>query len=157
MAKKYDDDDWDDLEELEEGEPGVLSTTRILVGLLVIVILAIVVARLVLWEEPEYSEVTPRLHGLWTTSHPDCNDQYFEFRRETVTIGTGGTGVVKYEIDGMDTHKVGDLDQYTIFYHDLAGKKHVLDLLLDEPGEVMRFTDSADVYWTRFDAQQGSR
>jgi hypothetical protein len=157
MARKYNDDDWDDLEDLEEQKPGVLSTTRILVGLLVVVILAIAVARLVLWQEPEFSEVTPRLYGLWTTSHPDFNDQYFEFRKDTVIIGTGGTGVVKYEVDGMDTHEVGDLDQYTIFYHDLAGKTHVLDMLVDEPGEVMRFTDSADAYWTRFSLQEGSQ
>ena len=66
MARRYDDeDDWDDLEELEEEEqePGILTTTRILVGMLVFVVLAIVVTRLVFWENPEYT-VDIEVYGL---------------------------------------------------------------------------------------------
>jgi len=156
MARsRYDDDDWDDFEELEEEEqePGILTTTRILVALLVVVVVAIVVARLVLREAPEYAEVTPRLIGLWTSSHPEYNDQYVEFQRNTVMFGTGGTGVVKYKVQGMDAEKIGDVDRYTIFYRDLAGTNRIADMLLDEPGEVLRFTDSADARWTRFEQQ----
>jgi len=154
MARRYDDDDdWDEIEEFEEEEqePGILTTTRILVGLLVVVVVAIVVARLVLLEKPEFAEVTPRLFGLWTTSHPEYTDQYVEFRRDTVTFGTGGTGVVKFKVSGMDTEKVGDIDRYTVFYRDLAGTKHTVGLFLDEPGVVLRFTDSAEARWTRYE------
>jgi hypothetical protein len=160
MPRRYDDeDDWDDLEEFEEEErePGILTTTRILVGLLVVVVVAIVVARLVFWENPEYSEVSPRLFGLWTTSHPEVNDQYIEFRSNTVTFGTGGTGVVKYKVYGMDVDEVGDLTKYTIFYRDLAGTDHTVDVVLDAPGQELWFTDSADARWTRFEMQGGAQ
>jgi hypothetical protein len=153
MVRRFDDDDWDDFEELEEEdqEPGILTTTRILVGLVVVVVLAIVIARLVFWEHPEFSEVSPRLFGIWTTSHPEFNDQYVEFRKDTVTFGTGGTGVVKYKVNGMDVDEVGDLTQYTIFYRDLAGTEHTVNIFLDAPGQVLRFTDNADAYWSRFE------
>jgi len=156
MARRYDDDDdWDDIEDFEEEEqePGILTTTRILVGLLVVVVAAIVVARLVLWETPEYAEITPRLIGLWTSSHPEFTDRYVEFQRNSIMFGTGGTGVVKFKVQGMNAEKIGDVDRYTIFYRDLAGTKHYADMLLDEPGEVLRFTDSADARWTRFEQQ----
>ena len=158
MARRYDDDDWDDFEEYEEEEkePGILTTTRILVGLLVVVVAAIVVARLVLWENPEFSEVTPRLFGLWTTAHPEFNDRYVEFQKGTVTFGTGGTGVVRFKVLGMDAEKVGDLDHYTVFYRDLAGTKHTVDLILDEPGVVLRFTDSAEARWVRYEMPEAS-
>lgn len=152
MAKRYDDDDWDDFEEYEEEvKPGILTTTRILVGLLVVFVVAIVAARIVLWEKPEFSELTPRLFGLWTTSSPEYSDRYVEFHRNRIIFGTGGTGVVKFNVSGMDAAKIGDIDHYTVFYRDLAGTRHAVDVLLDEPGEVLRFTDSAEARWTRFD------
>ena len=153
MARReFDDDDWDDIEEYEEeAEPGVLTTTRILVGLLIVVVVAITVARLVLWEKPEFAELTPRLFGLWTTTHPEFNDRYVEFQKNRVIFGTGGTGVVTFKVSGMDAEKVGDIDRYTIFYRDLAGTGHIVSMFLDEPGEVLRFTDSAEARWTRFE------
>jgi len=151
MARRELDDDWDDFEEYEEEkEPGVLTTTRILVGLLVVVVAAILVARLVLWEKPGFAEVTPRLFGLWTTTHPEFNDRYVEFEQNRVIFGTGGTGVVKFKVSGMDAEKIGDIDHYTVYYSDLAGTKHLVDVFLDEPGEVLRFTDSAEARWTRY-------
>jgi hypothetical protein len=152
MARREYDDDWDDFEEHEEEKgPGVLTTTRILVALLVMVVVAIVVARLVLFEKPEFAEVTPRLFGLWTTTHPEFNDRYVEFEKNRVIFGTGGTGVVKFKVSGMDVEKVGDIDHYTVFYRDLAGTKHTVDLFLDEAGEILRFTDSAEVRWVRYE------
>jgi len=54
VRREFDDDDWDDFEEYEEEkEPGILTTTRILVGLLVVLVVTILVARLVLWEPRE--------------------------------------------------------------------------------------------------------
>jgi hypothetical protein len=153
--REYDDDDWDDFEEFEEeAEPGILSTTRILVGLLVVVVAAILLARLVLWEKPDFAEVTPRLFGLWTTTYPEFNDRYVEFEHNRIIFGTGGTGVVKFKVSGMDIEKIGDIDHYTIFYRDLAGTRHTVDLFLDEPGEVLRFTDSAEARWTRFELKE---
>ena len=136
MARReFDDDDWDDFEEYEEeAESGVLTTTRILVGLLIVVVVAILVARLVLWEKPEFAELTPRLFGLWTTTHPEFNDRYVEFQKNRVIFGTGGTGVVKFKVSGMDVEKIGDIDHYTVFYRDLAGTEHTVDVVLDESG-----------------------
>lgn len=148
-------DDWDDFEELEEEEkPGILTTTRILVALLVVVVVAIVAARLFLSEKPEFAEITPRLFGLWTTTHPEFNDRYVEFEQNRVIFGTGGTGVVKFKVSGMDTEKIGDIDHYTVFYRDLAGTRHAVDVFLDQPGEVLRFTDSAEARWTRFNLKR---
>ena len=131
-------------------EPGFLTTPRILVGLAAVVLISIAVARGVLLEKPEYTEVAPRLLGLWTTSHPEYSDRFVEFRKDAVIIGTGGTSSVKYSVDGMDSETVGDVDRYTIFYRDLAGTEHEMGLFLEEGGEVLRFTDSADASWTRF-------
>jgi hypothetical protein len=154
MAKRTD-DDWDDFEEYEEEvEPGILTTSRILVGLLVVFVVAIVSARLVLWEKPEFSELTPRLFGLWTTTYPELNDRYVEFEKNRVIFGTGGTGVVKFNVSGMDTEKIGDIDHYTVFYRDLAGTRHTVDVILDAPGEVLWFTDSAEARWTRFEERK---
>lgn len=156
MARKEYDDDWDDFEENEEEErkPGILTTGRILVALLVVVVVTIVVARLVLRENPEFAEVTPRLFGLWTTDHPEFNDRFVEFEKNRVIFGTGGTGVVKFKVSGMDADKIGDIDHYTIFYRDLAGTKHSVGLFLDEAGELLRFTDSAEARWIRFEEKE---
>ena len=155
MARREYDDDWDDFEEIEEEKsPGILTSTRIVVALLVMVVAAIVVARLVFLEKPEFSEITPRLFGLWTTSHPEFSDRYVEFEKNRIIFGTGGTGVVKFKVSGMDVEKIGDIDHYTIFYRDLAGTRHIVDFFLDEPGKVLRFTDSAEARWTRFEPRQ---
>ena len=158
-ARRYDDDDdWEDsgeFEELEiEEEPGVLTTTRILVGLLVVVAVAVIAARLLLSEKPEFSEVTPALIGIWTTTHPEYNDEYVEFRKDTVKFGLGGTREVKFQVQGMDVDKVGDIDQFVIYYRDLAGTPHEVQMFLDESGQVLRFTDSAEARWTRWQEEE---
>jgi len=153
MARQGYEEDWEDedLEELEIAEePGLLTTTRILVGLLVVVIVTIVVARLLLFDKPEFAEVTPRLFGLWTTSHPEYTDRYVEFRKNEVVFGTGGTGVVKYKVYGMNTDKVGDIDRYTILYRDLAGTKREVNVFMEETGDILRFTDAAEARWIRW-------
>ena len=148
-------DDWDDFDEVEEEEsPGVLTTTRILVALLVLIVVTIVATRLVFLEKPEFAEITPRLFGLWTTNHPEFNDRYVEFEKNRIIFGTGGTGVVKFKVSGMDVEKIGDIDHYTIFYSDLAGTRHIVDFFLDEPGAVLRYTDSAEARWTRFEIKR---
>jgi hypothetical protein len=154
-ARRYDDDDdWDDSGEFEEvqieEEPGILTTTRILVGLLVVVVIAIVASRLLLREKPEFSEVSPALIGLWTTTHPVYNDEYVEFRKKAIKFGLGGTREVKFQVQGMDIDKVGDINQYSIFYRDLAGTPHEVEMFLDESGEILRFTDRAEARWTRW-------
>lgn len=155
MVNRYDEDDRDDFEEYEEEvEPGILTTTRVLVGLLVVVIVAIVTARLMMWEKPEFSEVSPRLIGLWTTTHPEFNDQYVEFEQNRVIFGTGGTGEVKFIVSGMNTEKVGDADHFEVFYRDLAGTKHSVNLFMLEGVDVIRFTDRAEARWTRLELSQ---
>ena len=62
--------------------------------------------------------------------------------------------MVKFKVSGMDAEKIGDIDHYTLFYRALAGTRLFVDVFLDEPGEVLRFTDSAEVRWTRFELRE---
>ena len=147
----YNDDDWDDLEEeIEEVRPpGILSTTRILVGLAVLMVVAVVAAKIIGYDPPDLSEVPPRLIGLWSCDDPAQSDHYVEFRREFVIFGTGGTGDLKCRVSGLDTEKTGNVDRFTVRYRDMAGIKHRISMLLDESGSVLLFTDQPSVHWSR--------
>jgi len=149
----YNDDDWDDFEEEieEERPPGVLSTSRILVGLAVLVVVAVVAAKIIGYDPPDLSEVPPQLVGLWSCDDPDQSDHYVEFRREFIIFGTGGTGDLKCRVSGLDTETVGSLRGFTVRYRDMAGIKHRKSMLLDESGTVLLFTDQPSVHWSRLD------
>ncbi len=147
----YNDDDWDDFEEeIEEERPqGIFSTTRILVGLVVLVVVAVVAAKIIGYDPPDLSEMPPQLIGLWSSDDPAQSDHYVEFRREFVIFGTGGTGDLKCRVSGLDIEKIGKIDRFTIRYRDMAGIKHRKSMLLDESGTVLLFTDQPSVHWSR--------
>jgi len=130
----FNDDAWDDLEQQkEEKRPrGVLTTPRILVGLAVLAVIAVVI-------------------GLWGCDDPARSDHYVEFRREFVIFGRGGTRTVKFRVSGIDVEKVGTVDGFTVRYSDLAGVKHRTSMLLDETGTVLRFNDEPSARWSRID------
>ena len=147
----YNDDEWDDFEEeIEEVRPpGILSTTRILVGLAVLMVVSVVAAKIIGYDPPDLSEVPPQLIGLWSCDDPDQSDHYVEFRREFIIFGTGGTGDLKCRVSGLDTEKTGNVDRFTVRYRDMAGIKHRISMLLDESGTVLLFTDQPSVRWSR--------
>ena len=150
---EFNDDEWDDFEEeVEEERPqGILSTTRILAALAVLVVVAVVTAKVIDYDPPDLREVPPRLIGLWTCDDPAQSDHYVEFRREFVIFGTGGTGDIKCRVSGIDAEKVGNVDRFTVRYRDMAGIKHRRSMLLDESGTVLRFTDQPSVRWSFFE------
>jgi hypothetical protein len=149
----FNDDPWDDFEEKKEEKRslGALTTPRILVGLAVLAVVAVVVARMISLDPPDLTEMPPQLIGLWSCDDPARSDHYVEFRREFVTFGTGGTGTVKFRVSGIDVEKVGTVDGFTVRYRDLAGIKHRTSMLLDETGTVLRFNDEPSVRWSRVD------
>jgi len=150
---EYNDDEWDEFEEEveEERSQGPLSTTRILAGLAVLVVVAVVAAKIIDYDPPDLREVPPRLIGLWTCDDPARSDHYVEFRREFVIFGNGGAGDIKCRVSGLDAEKVGNVDQFTVRYRDMAGIKHRTTMLLDESGTVLRFTDQPSVQWSRLE------
>jgi len=147
----YKDDEWDDFEEEieEERPPGFLSTSRILVGLAVLVAVAVVAAKIIGYDPPDLREVPPQLIGLWSCDDPDQSDHYVEFRREFIIFGTGGTGDIKCRVSGLDTETTGKIDRFIIRYRDMAGIRHRKSMLLDESGSVLLFTDQPSVRWSR--------
>lgn len=149
----FNDDAWDDLEERkEEKRPrGAITTPRILVGLVVLAVIAVVAARMISLDPPDLTEVPPQLIGLWSCDDPARSDHYVEFRREFVIFGRGGTGAVKFPVSGIDVEKIGTADGFTVRYRDLAGVKHRTSMLLDESGIVLRFNDQPSVRWSRVD------
>jgi len=149
----FNDDAWDDLEEKNEKNrpPGVLTTPRILVGLAVLVVVAVVAAKIISYDPPDLTEMPPQLIGLWSCDDPAKSDHYVEFRHEFIIFGKGGTSDVKFRVSGIDVEKVGSADKFTVRYRDLAGIKHRTSMLLDESESVLRFDDQPAVQWSRLD------
>jgi hypothetical protein len=151
-------EDWDDLDDSGEvrqvrgsDEPeGFLTTRRIIVGLILLAVVAIIFGRFVVHEKPQMSEVPESLIGLWTCGDPERSDHYVEFRTHFIILGKGGPSDLKYRVQGADVEQVGDLRQYSIYYRDLAGTRHVDDLLLDEGGTTIRFTHEPQVFYSKF-------
>ena len=128
-----------------------LTTPRILVGLAVLAVIAVVAARMISLDPPDLTEMPPQLIGLWGCDDPARSDHYVEFRREFVIFGRGGTRTVKFRVSGIDVEKVGTVDGFTVRYSDLAGVKHRTSMLLDETGTVLRFNDEPSARWSRID------
>ena len=143
-------DDWDDEPVVVERKPSVVSTRRILIGLVVVAVLAVVVGGRMTREPMRYSEVPDALLGTWTCDHPEHSDLWIEFERERVSFGTGGTGSNNCRVLGVDEEAVGNLRQFVVLYKDMAGRKHRRELLLDASGESLRFTDRPALAYSRY-------
>ena len=153
MGKKDDwDDDWDDDDVKQKPpRPEILTTRRILWGLAAVALVAIAVGSVVSRDEYQFRESPSRLLGMWSCEDPERSDIWVEFRPEFVVFGTGGTGILKARILGIKFEQVGDVERYTVFYRDLAGKEHNKEVVLVPPGTSLRFSDEPGVDWTRFD------
>ncbi len=149
MEKK---DDWDaaDVKQKPPG-PEILTTRRILWGLAAVALVAIAVGSVVSRDEYQFRESPSRLLGMWSCEDPERSDIWVEFRPEFVVFGIGGTGMLKARILGIKFEQVGDVERYTVFYRDLAGKEHNKEVVLAPPGTSLRFSDEPGVDWTRFD------
>jgi hypothetical protein len=154
--RKHDDwdDDWDDDKPRKREKPkddgGILSTRRIVVGLVVIAVAAILIGSFAR-SEYDFSEVPAGLLGMWTCNDPDSSDLWVEFRRDSIVFGTGGTGTVTHRIVGVDFEHVGGIRRYKVFYRDLAGKEHMKEALLPESERTLRFTDFPGAEWVRYE------
>ena len=149
MEKK---DDWDAADVKQKPPaPEILTTRRILWGLAAVALVAIAVGSVVSRDEYQFRESPSRLLGMWSCEDPERSDIWVEFRPEFVVFGTGGTGTLKARILGIKFEQVGDVERYTVFYRDLAGKEHNKEVVLAPPGTSLRFSDEPGVDWTRFD------
>ncbi len=151
-------DDWDDFDDFEDDEQpqepareGLLTTRRIIVGVAVAAVVAIVIGRMIVHEKPQVPEAPQPLVGLWTCEDQARSDHYVEFGRDFVVFGTGGTGSHRCRVLGSDQESVGDLKQYTVYYRDMAGVRHVRDIVYDAPRNTIRFTDEPRVTYSRFE------
>ena len=120
-------------------------------------VIAIVAARIVLCvRNLQFSELSPRLIGLWTYEvTPSCTINTWNSNKNRVIFGTGRDRRVKFTRVGYQCRKgLGEIGHYTVYYRDIAGTRHMVDVFLDEPGEVLRFTDNAEARWTRFDLSE---
>jgi hypothetical protein len=146
------DDDWDDdVVEKKPPRPDVLTTRTILWGLVVAAIAAVVVGSLLSSDSFDFQEAPSRLVGMWTCADPERSDLWVEFRGDFVIFGTGGTGTMKYRIEGGNMEKVGEIERYKVFFRDLAGKEHNREILLAPPGTSLRFADDPKTSWKRFE------
>ena len=125
-----------------------LTKPRVLAALVVVVV--VVTAMVVNRERMDLKEIPSSLIGLWTTDDQERSDFYIEFRRESLRLGTGGTGEVKYRVLGLNTETIGGVGHLKLYYRDLAGTRQVMEMLLDETGEELRFMDQPGAVWTRF-------
>jgi hypothetical protein len=146
-------DDWDDdvVVKKKPQRPDGLTTRRILWGLAVVAIAAVVLGSLLSKDAFDFQEAPSRLVGVWTCEDPERSDLWVEFRGDFVIFGTGGTGTMKYRILGGNVEKVGEIERYKIFFRDLAGKEHNREILLAPPGNSLRFADEPSTSWTRFE------
>ncbi len=132
-----------------ERPKGAFTRPRIVAVLVVLV--AVVMVWVVNREHFELEEVPSSLIGLWTTDDQEMSDQFVEFRPETIRLGTGGTSDVKFNVLGLNAETIGGVGHLTLYYRDLAGTRHAMEMLLDAKGEELRFMDHPGIVWTRLD------
>ena len=153
MRRKDDwDDDWDDDVVVKKKAPERqgLTTRKILWGLLGVALVAVLVGTIVSRDDYRFEESPPAILGMWTCDDPATPDLWVEFLPRTVVFGTGGTGTQKYRILGVTYERVGDVDRYTVYYRNLAGREHTLEVVLMPSGNQLRFADRPAVTWTRY-------
>jgi len=121
----------------------------------IVAVLAVLVVVVVVWvvnrERFEFNEVPSSLIGLWTTDDQEKSDQFVEFKPETIRLGTGGTSDVRFKVLGLNAETIGGVEHLTLYYRDLAGTRHAMEMLLDEAGEELRFMDQPRAVWTRLE------
>ena len=146
-------DGWDDdvVVKKKPQRPDGLTTRRILWGLAVVAIAAVVLGSLLSRDAFDFQVAPSRLVGVWTCTDPERSDLWVEFRGDFVIFGTGGTGTMKYRILGGNVEKVGEIERYRIFLRDLAGKEHDREILLAPLGDSLRFADDPKTNWTRYE------
>lgn len=140
-------DDWDDDKPTTPEDPGMITTPRILIGLVVVIVAALVIGGIVGRSDYQFEEVPEPLIGMWTCEDPERSDLWVEFKRNLITFGTGGTGDVTHRVVGVDHDQVGEINRYQIVYRDLAGRQHMREVLLSASGDSLRFADDANTTW----------
>jgi hypothetical protein len=99
----------------------------------------------------QLSEVPAQLIGTWTCDNEEHSDLWVEFERDAVTFGTGGTGRLRCRVLGSNADTTGSVYRFAVKYKDMAGDKHLKEILMDESGTALRFTDRPDLRYSRYD------
>lgn len=136
---------------LDEEPPDTITTRRILIAVAVLAVAIVVVSQVAFREPLQFREIPPRLIGLWTCEDPVRSDWYVDFARESITFGRGGTSRLKCSVVGLNSERIGEVDHYTVHYRDMAKKKHVMEILLDDSGTEIRLTSEPGVIWRKYE------
>jgi hypothetical protein len=121
-----------------------------------LVILGLVLAFVVydaVFDKPEGAlrTVPDRFHGAWVTAHSGYSDRYLEFRRETVTFGTGGVNSQTFKITGFDHSREPDgRELNTVYFRSVNGSDFSRQFHFSEgKRKTLVFVDQPDVDWTQ--------
>ena len=92
-----------------------------------------------------------RLSGIWETTEPRYAGCYFEIRDDYIIFHNGllySNINTIMEITGITDKGVG---KYDIHYQDLDGEASILSLILytSKKGDIIRFKNQYQIYWTR--------
>ena len=92
-----------------------------------------------------------RLSGIWETTEPRYEGCYFEIRDDLIVFHNGLLYSNKNKImkvKGVTDKGVG---RYDIRYEDLDGAEYTLSLVLytSKKGDIIRFKNQYQIYWTR--------
>ena len=134
----------------EDVDPKGMSTRRILLILLGLVVIAVVAGRLLYQQGFDSKTVPTELVGLWTTTDPSYSDRYLELQPDSITFGTGGTSSIKYSIIGVVRQEAGEAEAYEIHFRGVDGAKFSREIVLAGSGDKLFFRSQPEVVWTRF-------
>ena len=102
-------------------------------------------------QPPQNPVLLDRLSGIWETTEPKYAGCYFEIRDDHITFNSGLLYSNKnsiMEITGVTDKGVG---RYDIHYKDRDGAEYTLSLILytAKKGDIIRFKNQYNIYWTR--------
>ncbi len=102
-------------------------------------------------EPPADTVLLDRLSGIWETTEPRYAGCYFEIRNNQIVFHNGLLYSNKntiMNITGVTDKGVG---RYDIHYEDLDGAEYTLSLILytSKKGDIIRFKNQYQIYWTR--------
>lgn len=133
-----------------EPEPNrAMTLRRVLIGIVVIAVLALLAGRLLDRPVLDSKTVPKPLVGEWTSDHPEYSDRYLAMTPQSITFGVGGTSFVKYTVIGIEQEQVEGIDKIILHFRDVAGTKFKRTIIVESPGARMYFESQPAVVWQR--------
>ena len=92
-----------------------------------------------------------RLSGYWETTEPRYAGCYFEIRDDQIVFHNGLLYSNKNTIMNVTGVTDKGVGRYDIHYEDLDGEASILSLILysSKKGDIIRFKNQYQIYWTR--------